>query len=515
MRLDKLWIKDFKNLKDFEIDFDEDQMTSVLIGHNGMGKSNLIEAIVIIFRDLDLGNHPSFAYELTYICKGYKIQIKADPEKNQNRTSITVDDKNISFSKFAKDPKRTYLPKYVFAYYSGPGNRLEHHFDKHQDKFYKDLLNDIDDSLRPLFYARLIHSQFVLLSYFSFMDEDAKNFLKEYLGIVELESILFVLKKPTWAWRNKKGDKRFWGSVGVVSRFLAELYDCSLAPICPYTEKNDEECIYLFVQDENKLKKLAEKYLNNKNFFKVLESTYISDLIDEIKIKVKIEDIDYSLTFNELSEGEQQLLTVLGLLKFTRDEESLFLLDEPDTHLNPAWKYSFLDLIEKVVGENATSHVLICTHDPLVIGGLVRSQVKIFEKDESLKIVTKSPEIDPKGMGVAALLTSELYGLSTTIDIETQLKLDKKRELYLKSLENELSQTELNEMRRLTDELGSLDFTRTVRDPLYDKFVKAMFSVEEFRKPVLTPEEIKEQEAIAQQIIEEILEEERDEARKS
>jgi hypothetical protein len=42
-----------------------------------------------------------------------------------------------------------------------------------------------------------------------------------------------------------------------------------------------------------------------------------------------------------------------------------------------------------------------------------------------------------------------------------------------------------------------------------------MFSVEEFRKPVLTPEEIKEQEAIAQQIIEEILEEERDEARKS
>ena len=49
MRIDKLWIKDFKNLKDFEIDFDENQMTTVLIGRNGTGKSNLIEAIVIIF----------------------------------------------------------------------------------------------------------------------------------------------------------------------------------------------------------------------------------------------------------------------------------------------------------------------------------------------------------------------------------------------------------------------------------------------------------------------------------
>lgn len=53
MRLDKLYIEDFKNLKQFSIDFDEREMTTVLIGHNGTGKSNLIEAIVTLFRDLD------------------------------------------------------------------------------------------------------------------------------------------------------------------------------------------------------------------------------------------------------------------------------------------------------------------------------------------------------------------------------------------------------------------------------------------------------------------------------
>ena len=78
MKLDKLWIKDFKNLKDFTIDFDEEQKTTVLIGHNGTGKSNLIEALVIIFRDLDLGKPPYLAYRLDYLCRNYRVQIEAD-----------------------------------------------------------------------------------------------------------------------------------------------------------------------------------------------------------------------------------------------------------------------------------------------------------------------------------------------------------------------------------------------------------------------------------------------------
>ena len=49
MRLDRLSIPNYRNLRSFEIDFDESQSTTVLIGRNGSGKSNLIEAIVEIF----------------------------------------------------------------------------------------------------------------------------------------------------------------------------------------------------------------------------------------------------------------------------------------------------------------------------------------------------------------------------------------------------------------------------------------------------------------------------------
>ena len=49
MRLDKLWIDNFKNLKDVNVDFDQESFVTVLIGQNGSGKSNFVEALIKIF----------------------------------------------------------------------------------------------------------------------------------------------------------------------------------------------------------------------------------------------------------------------------------------------------------------------------------------------------------------------------------------------------------------------------------------------------------------------------------
>jgi hypothetical protein len=43
------------------------------------------------------------------------------------------------------------------------------------------------------------------------------------------------------------------------------------------------------------------------------------------------------------------MLTVLGLMRITREDHCLFLLDEPDTHLNPIWKLRYFDDIEGVL----------------------------------------------------------------------------------------------------------------------------------------------------------------------
>ncbi len=505
MRLDKLFVGNFKNLIDAEINFDEGSMTTVLIGRNATAKSNLLEALVSIFRHLDLKEDPPFRYRLSYWCREKYIEIAADPQKSK-MVQIAVDGKPVSFSAFSKTPDRKYLPNNVFGYYSGTSGRLEHYFDKHQERFYRQLLEGQKSPLRPLFFARTIHSQYVLLAFFSFEEPESIQFLKEYLGIVGFENATFVLKQPRWFQKKAKND-RFWGARGVVRGFLEDLQSLeNVNPIrriervtLPWGRTRTEERLYLRIEDLKSLHKLASRYQNNVNFFKTLESTYISDLIHELRIKVKKEDVEGSLEFAELSEGEQQLLTVLGLLRFTKEEESLFLLDEPDTHLNPAWKLEYIDLLQRVVGRNETSHVLVVTHDPLLIGGLKKEQVQVFRiQDPEKHVVISPPEEDPIGIGVAGLLTSELFGLQTTLDLKTQRKLDRKKELAVKE---RLTNKENQELKELDEELGKMGFLSAFRDPLYGKFIKAMREYEQFQKPELTSEERAEQAKLAREIV--------------
>ena len=66
---------------------------------------------------------------------------------------------------------------------------------------------------------------------------------------------------------------------------------------------------------------------DNTELFKIIESIYISDLLAKLQygaFRVNGE----KLTFDQLSEGEQQLLIVIGMLRFAGYDESLFLLDD-------------------------------------------------------------------------------------------------------------------------------------------------------------------------------------------
>ena len=494
MRIDQLKIREFKNLRDFEVRFEPLGLTTVVLGQNGTGKSNLLEALVVIFRDLDLGEPPSFEYDVSYQCRGRTIQISARERGKNSSIEILVDGQPLSYSSFWRNSDREYLPSNVFGYYSGPSGRFESHFAKHQEKFYRQLLeNRSDEALRPLFYARLIHSQFVLLAYFYEQHNEAADFLQEYLGIENLESVLFVLKQPPWS--SKQGDERFWYAKGAVQSFLDKLFRYSLAPMrlreridVELSKAKSQERLYLFLKDQEALQRLRNHYETPGDFFKALESTYLSKLLAEVRIRVKVRECTGALTFKELSEGEQQLLTVLGLLRFTREDEALFLLDEPDTHLNPVWSLHYLELLNKVVGKQNTSQIIMTTHDPLTVAGLTRDAVRVMVRDQRAgKIVAEVPEHDPKGMGVRGILTSELFGLRSDLDLATLQLLDEKRDLAGKEHLTEQDKRRLVELREKTE---SIDLSGRVSDPLVSEVIKALALNPEFRETraaVLTP----------------------------
>lgn len=531
MRIDKIYIEEFKNLKDFSIDLDQTKMHTVLLGQNAAGKSNLLEALVIIFRDLDLEDDTLFNYELEYQCKENFIKVEGGP-KISGKYKFYLGKKNNNIIDYStkmipkveiKRNKGEYLPKYVFSYYSGVSNRLLEHFDKHQTRFYKALLEGIDAPPRPLFYARQIHSYFVLMAFYAFSDTKVSNFLKEFLGIIGLESVLFVLKEPVWA-KNKKDAKplNFWTSKGVVRNFLDDLWEASMAPIVheetvreDFRRSHKQEQLYLYISNQVKLIEIAKKYGTNTEFFKSLESTYISDLIQEVRVKVKKVNIHGDITFKELSEGEQQLLTVLGLLRFTKEDESLILLDEPDTHLNPLWKWKYMNLLEEYSGKDETSQILMTTHDPLVIGGLTKEEIRIFYSKKVLddkgkefqKIETFEPDFDPKGLGVAGILTSDFFNLPSTLDEDTLKELEERNVLIVKQENDKLTDAEQLRLTELFYKLSNLGINTTDRDPLYQKFIVALANHEKHNADKNVVVDKTEKSKIAFNILEKIIKE--------
>ena len=68
-----------------------------------------------------------------------------------------------------------------------------------------------------------------------------------------------------------------------------------------------------------------------------------------------------------------------------------------------------------------------------------------------------------------------LFGkdVKTTLDLETQNTLDRKRQLLYKK---DRTEEETAELERLENELQALGFSRTTRDPLYEKFIEKLYS---------------------------------------
>ncbi len=103
---------------------------------------------------------------------------------------------------------------------------------------------------------------------------------------------------------------------------------------------------------------------------------------------------------------------------------------------------------------------------------------------------------------VAGLLTSEVYGLRSELDLETLALLDEKRALAAKEA---LTDEERDRLRQLDERLGGLDFTVTIRDPMYKRFAQAVAErerAEGLQVPVLTKEQQERQKQLAKEVLE-------------
>lgn len=128
--------------------------------------------------------------------------------------------------------------------------------------------------------------------------------------------------------------------------------------------------------------------------------TNLSALIprpEESKIVFSIEDIAFKkknteekVFYRQLSDGEHQLLHVLGLVVLMSEPGTLFLLDEPETHFNPEWRSKFVTFLNDCTTERVEKgrlkrraneqEFLLTTHSPFVISDCKRHNVFVFSR---------------------------------------------------------------------------------------------------------------------------------------
>ena len=120
--------------------------------------------------------------------------------------------------------------------------------------------------------------------------------------------------------------------------------------------------------------------------FDELRAWETSGLLEEITLTIKRlsrkiaaddEPDDVVVTYDQLSDGEQMLLGRVGLLFLLRRQNgTLLLLDEPETHFNTdVWKREIIDLVDEAILKNHSAQVIVATHTSIALTDVFSSEI--------------------------------------------------------------------------------------------------------------------------------------------
>lgn len=361
MHLIFLHIDEYKNIQNRDFDFSKNTGYIALIGENGSGKSNLLEAISIIFSCLYNGQNAPFNYKMVYDLAG------------QSQTVESKDGKIIT--------NKAQYPSSVIACYSGEDLRLWHmaYESYHMQYFNKAISNKL--YIPSLLYINKYCWKIAFISLLCASeqgDQSITDFLKTKLEINEVSEVeLFFTIDNEKLEKFKEHDALTW-----FNRFNETDYNVN-ARVLATTEPNPSN-------DEIRKQKICKtifQYLYLLSQPKQNEINKVDKLITDIKIK--IQDID----FDNLSEGEKKLILIECITKVLGDKESLILLDEPDAHIHIARKKELLNAIDSFEGQT-----ILTTHSPVFVNEINKkhaSNLYFIEKGEitSSTFVNKLTEL--------------------------------------------------------------------------------------------------------------------------
>lgn len=525
MKIKRLWISHKRCLKDFKIEFDvsDNGSSTVLIGENGAGKSTLMEAILEIVSSFDsaaVERNITYDYEFEYEYAECPILIKKEDRSYQLIIDGELFAKGVmkTIQNAMKERKISIFPRRIMAFYSGTNDKLIEfiktpgHFGLFMKNYFHYLLHDNIENVEYLRNSVQIISKrkynyfsdelipILVVSILGGTESKAHEYLVKQCHFTKIESIRIELETKALDILSSFPDKKialieaFYSTVDLFENRLTQIFrnSCIL-------DMNGKAFFEIENIQDAELDPIALY-----NFFSLLKEHL------KAKIEVFVSYGNVRINSGDMSEGQRQLIKILGMLGVCKTEDCLVLMDEPDAHMNPQWKYDIQTIIDDLLQEAEFTHALIATHDPLVINGMSKEKIRIFVKEKTdeegaISYITKAitPEQDTIGLGIDGLLQSEYYGLNSVLDEETKAKMNQKHNLLIKRTDGTITPEETKTLLDLTIELENLSFTRNIpTDSYYDEYVAAMHKIYSERpKTTLTAEDIAERNAKAEEIL--------------
>lgn len=463
IRFKKLKLINIGHFSQIEIDFDKD--ITCLVGENGCGKSTILKALAVTgsnFRKIDVKSLKSFLKileysdnNITYKDGSIRLDYTIDGDSFTNTINVVPKDNgnDIIFT-FEEDSQIIYneynLKSLIVGFPQDRGSESGERQDSLQNKKSQPHVDD----LIPLINGR----------------EDFR--LKSFTG------------------------------------WIAGLYfDSIQKEKVSGIEKSEE---FLISSAFEIISKITKKDIRFKTVKK----------IDPPEVWVSTQDAPNGIPMNLISQGFKIVIGWVGYLmqRFVDTfplsnplsaykENAIVIIDEVDISMHPIWQVSFIEILKDVF---QNTQFVISTHDPIIIGGLLKNQVRVLKEKDGQTTVFE-PDFDPKGLGVAGILTSELFGLKSTLDNKTLHRLNRRNELLERQESDQITPEERAELNEIFHYLNSLGINTTDRDPLYQKFIVALSKRDEFKVETYTPDELNSQNEIAMEVLNEILKEKEEE----
>ena len=197
----------------------------------------------------------------------------------------------------------------------------------------------------------------------------------------------------------------------------------------------------------------ADLYRSNSHYVSETVPTLASDQrIMRFKfVQFTKQGATQPMMLKELSDGEHQLLHSLGMCLLFRNTNSLFLLDEPETHFNPDWRSNFISRLrqcfsaDKQKPKPTDQEMLITTHTPFLISDSKPEKVLVFNKDkENGTVSISSPKYNTLGASINKI-TMSTFNKRETIGGHAQAILENLRQRFENGEDKEQLITEIDQ----------------------------------------------------------------------